>query len=170
MKRIHAALLLALPLILVPSILAQAPIDSDEVPLYTNADIEKLEPLPTGRSVTPARYDTSAHAFVAEFIRREREKITADRDYELERERVENEAARPIGHGEQYPWFLRTPYYDTSPTPAPIRTRPPLPEPASKPHPMFDARPPVREFVPGLGGSYRGDVPSAPAETPTHRL
>jgi hypothetical protein len=153
--RIAVALLLLLP---ATAAQAHEETDGEEVYVYTNADVEKLEPIPTNRPPAHAAHDPEAWAFVTAFIEHEREQIDADRNHALERERVQIEANRVVGYGERYPVYLRAPYY-------PI---PPLPRvdddgesdsdevPATEiPHPMFRHRPPVREFVPGLGDSYR---------------
>jgi len=142
-----------------PGIHAQDEVAEEEVYVYTNADVEKLEPIPTGSSPFHVLDDPDAWAFVADFIKNERAKISSDRNHELERDYVEIEANRPVGYGERYPVYLRVPHY-------PVRLHPPVVDggepdahevPATKiPHPMFRERPPVREFVPGLGDSYRG--------------
>ncbi len=154
-RRITAIFLLAAA----PGLAAAAPADDEDIVLYTNADVEKLEPLPTGRPLVDTTFDAEAWEFVAAFIDRERAKITSDRDHELERDRVEIEADRPVGHGTAYPYYpLRVPHRpayhgqrgggraapDDGPTPTEV------------PHPMFRAHPPVREITPGLGDSYRG--------------
>ena len=123
------------------------------------ADVEKLEPIPTGQSPVYVAFDTEAWAFVSAFIARERAKITSDRDHELERERVEIEADRPVGYGERYPYYRsRVPYDWVRPLPR-VHDDDDSGEdatPATRiPHPMFHERPPVREFTPGLGNSYR---------------
>jgi len=140
-----------------PGVYAQDQTDEEEVYVYTNADIEKLEPIPTGRPPVYTSFDTEAWAFVSEFIARERAKITSDRDHELERERVEIEADRPVGYGERYPFYLRVPYGRARPLPRVDEGDPNGGDtPATRaPHPMFRERPPVREFTPGLGDSYR---------------
>ena len=86
---IAAALLLLAAL---PGVHAQDLTDEEEVVLYTNADVEKLEPLPIGQRLVNTSFDTEAWEFVSAFIAQERSKITSDRDHELERDRVEIEA------------------------------------------------------------------------------
>ncbi len=133
--------------------------NGEEVVLYTNADVEKLEPLPTGRPLVDTTFDPEAWEFVAAFIDRERAKITSDRDHELERDRVQIEAERPVGHGAAYPYYpVRVPYgraYHGQRTGKPRPVADDAPPAAGAPHPMFQARPPVREFTPGLGDAYR---------------
>lgn len=153
---IAAALLLSATM---SGVHAQDSADEERVVLYTNADVDKLEPLPTGHPWVDTSFDTEAWEFVSAFITRERAKITSDRDYELERDRVEIEADRPVGYGGRDLYYpLRVPYgrahhgqqarvADTDEEP-PSATR--------VPHAMFRNRPPVREFTPGLGDSYRG--------------
>ena len=147
---------------------AQNQIDEEEVYVYTNADVEKLVPLPAGQSSVYTPFDAEAWEFVSAFIARERAKIISDRDHELERDRVEIEADRPVGYGERYPYYRpRVPY--------PVRPLPPVRDdsdsgqdalPATRvPHPMFRERPPVREFTPGLGDSYRQPVRQIPKES-----
>jgi hypothetical protein len=139
---------------------AGQPSSEEEVVLYTNADVEELEPLPTGQPLDHAGLDAQAWAFVSGFVARERAKINEDRDHALERELVEIEADRPVGYGERYPHYLRVPYYDPLPwSPRIVNDVDPVsdPQPATRtPHPMFRVRPPVREFTPGLGDAYRG--------------
>ena len=152
---VAAALLI---LSVVPGARAQDPAE-EAVVVYTNADVEKLEPLPTGQPLAGSPFDPQAWAFVSAFIASERSKIDSDRDHELERERLEIEADRPVGYGEPYPYYpLRVPrgraYHGQA------RSRSPAAEdapPATQvPHSMFRFKPPVREFTPGLGDSYRG--------------
>jgi hypothetical protein len=141
-----------------PGVHAHDPADDEDVYVYTNADIEKLEPIPTGRPPVYTTFDTEAWAFVSAFIAREREKITSDRDHELERERVEIEADRPVGYGERYPFYLRVPYDQDRPRPRVHddgNSGVDVTSATRNPHPMFRERPPVREFTPGLGNSYR---------------
>jgi hypothetical protein len=143
-----------------PGLRAQDPTDLEDVVLYTNADVEKLEPLPTGQPLVDTSFDTEAWEFVSAFIASERAKITSDRDHELERDRVEIEADRPVGYGERYPYYaLRVPYGRArhgkrdGGLPAAGNNAAPA---TGVPHPMFRSRPPVREFTRGLGNSYRG--------------
>ena len=141
-----------------PAVADEATAEEDVV-LYTNADVEKLEPLPTGQPLAHARFDSQAWAFVSGFVARERARINEDRDHELERDRVEIEADRPAGYGERYPYYLRVPYYDPlprKPRTAPIARERETPSATQISHPMFRGRPPVREFTPGLGDAYRG--------------
>ena len=143
-----------------PGLRAQDPADRDEVVLYTNADIEKLEPLPTGQPLVDTSLDTEAWEFVSAFIASERAKINSDRDHELERDRVEIEAERPVGYGERYPYYRpRVPYgrahHGQRAGGEPSAGADAAPA-TGTPHPMFRSRPPVREFTPGLGNSYRG--------------
>ena len=144
----------------VPGVQAQDPTDEEEVILYTNADVEKLEPLPTGRPLVDTTFDVEAWEFVSAFIASQRAKITSDRDHELERDRVEIEADRPVGYGERYPYYpLRVPYgraYHGQRASVETAAGEDAPPATSVPHPMFRSRPPVREFTPGLGNSYRG--------------
>ena len=156
--RIAAALLL---LAAVPAIAgATDDTDNEEIVVYTNADIEKLEPLPTGQPLAHTEFDAEAWAFVSNFVDREWARITEDRDHELERDLVTIEADRPVGYGERYPYYLRVPHYDPLPrAPRLVHDADPGPDPTPPtrvPHPMFRDRPPVREFTPGLGNSYRG--------------
>lgn len=159
--RIAVALLLLTAL---PGVQAQDETDGEEVYVYTNADVEKLEPLPAGRPPAHSAYDPEAWAFVSAFIERERDKIYSDRNHALERERVQIEANRPVGYSERYPVYLRPPYDRSRPFwPNVIDDESDEDEDEGSatdiPHPMFLARPPVREFVPGLGDSYRGNGP-----------
>ena len=150
-----AALLL---LAAIPCVGAQDTAVPEDVIVYTNADIEKLEPLPTGQVLVDTSFDAEAWEFVAAFIAHERAKITEDRDHELERDRIEIEADRPVGYGERYPYYpLRVPYDRGRPASHSARSHPADDATAATqvPHPMFRARPPVREFTPGLGNSYR---------------
>ena len=154
---IAAALLLLAAL---PGVYAQNEIDEEEVYVYTNADVEKLEPIPTGRPSAYTSFDTEAWEFVSAFIAHERAKITSDRDHELERDRVEIEADRPVGYGERYPYYPpRVPYgraHHGQRVHVETDTGEEAPPATRVPHPMFRMRPPVREFTPGLGDSYRG--------------
>ena len=146
-----------------PGLRAQDPSDREDVVLYTNADVEKLEPLPTGQPLVDTSLDTEAWEFVSAFIASERAKITSDRDHELERDRVEIEAERPVGYGERYPYYpLRAPYgraHHGQRVGGERSAGDAAPPATSEPHPMFRSRPPVREFTPGLGNSYRGAKP-----------
>ncbi len=153
---ITAALLL---LAAFPGVHAQDQTDEEEAYVYTNADVEKLEPIPIGQPPVYVAFDTEAWAFVSAFIARERAKISSDRDHELERERVEIEADRPVGYGERYPYYRsRVPYDRVRPLPRVHDDHDSGEDatPATRiPHPMFHERLPVREFTPGLGNSYR---------------
>lgn len=139
---------------------AQNPTGEEEVVVYTNADVEKLEPLPTSQNLVGTSFDTQAWEFVSAFITRERAKITEDRDHELERHRVEIEADRPVGYGERYPYYpLRVPYgraHHGQRGRVADRGGEKSPPATGVPHAMFRDQPPVREFTPGLGDSYRG--------------
>lgn len=134
--------------------------------VYTNADLERLEPLPvTGEPCEVAeRCDPGGWDFVIDFIQRERARIEANRRFELEHRRLDVEAERNPGHSVPYPGFLYGPPYHrlhryprlphvTRDAPA---ARPP--SPTRVPHWRFRDNPPVREHVPGLGDSYRGHV------------
>jgi len=151
--RIAAVLLLVL---VFPAVGAQIVSGDENVVVYTNADVEKLEPLPTGRTLVDTSFDTQAWEFVAAFLARERAKITADRDHDLERDRVEIEAERPVVYAERY-YPLRVGYAvlpRVREDARPVENAMPA---TQVPHPIFRARPPVREFTPGLGDSYRGE-------------
>jgi len=141
-----------------PTAAARIVSGDENVVVYTNADVEKLEPLPTGRTLVDTSFDTQAWEFVAAFLARERAKITSDRDHDLERDRVEIEAERPVGYGERYPSYPLRVGHAVLPRvredARPVENAMPA---TQVPHPMFRARPPVREFTPGLGDSYRGE-------------
>ena len=85
-----------------PGLLAQDPTELEEVVLYTNADVERLEPLPTGQILVDTSLDTEAWDFVAAFLVRERAKIKADRAHGLERDRVEIQEHRPISKNKRW--------------------------------------------------------------------
>lgn len=74
------------------------------------------------------------------------------------REYVEIEADRTGRYVERYPICPRVRYYPDRPFFPQIVNDVPDPDerPATSiPHPLFRDRPPVREFVPGLGDSFR---------------
>ncbi len=84
---------------------------ADEIPLYTNADLEKYGP-PTSESGQRVADSSEIQdwQFVTDFIRRQHEQIAAERAHDMERARVNNEA-REIErrYAPSYsPWF---PYY-----------------------------------------------------------
>jgi hypothetical protein len=131
----------------------------DENYVYTNADLEALPPIPSGSPTVPRPQDAAAWRFVTTFLADERAKLDADRDHELERRRVEIERRRSIGYATPYPAFLIAPYgRDFRSRVVHVPHTDDMPA-TNVPHPMFRERPPVREFVPGLGDSYRGLPP-----------
>ena len=163
--------LLAIALVAPVSALASAVEDEDYV--YTNVDIERLAPIPTGVPPTPRAQDVAAWKFVEAFIARERAKLDGDRDHDLERRRVEIEERRPVGYGTTYPLYFVAPYPRNHRLPRGVNDVDPGsedPSPTRIPHPMFRERPPVREFTPGLGDSYRGNrKPPQPRRSRTRR-
>ena len=67
----------------------------EAVRVYTNADIERLAPLPSqGAPLVP--FDKERWEYVIQFLEREHSRLNADRDHELAREilRAEVEAAK----------------------------------------------------------------------------
>jgi len=62
----------------------------DPVRVYTNADLEELEPLPVG-APAEGQSDESGWKFVAEFIDREHRRLDAERAHALNRRLVEIE-------------------------------------------------------------------------------
>ena len=60
---------------------------AETVRVYTNADLERLEPLAVD-SAPVARHDEAEWEFVTEFLEREQAKIDADRAHRLEQRRV----------------------------------------------------------------------------------
>ena len=60
-----------------PGLRAQDPTDLEDVVLYTNSDVEKLEPLPTGQPWVDTSFDTEAWEFVSAFIASERDAVSA---------------------------------------------------------------------------------------------
>jgi len=137
---------------------ARAQTTDEPVRVYTNADLALLGPLPAvAADPNPASRSSEEQSwkFVADFIKQERAKIDADRAYDLERERVDNEAREDRGHGVPYLGYYGYhpgPYHGRRHVHQPDRSRPPK---TGIPHKMFRDRPPVREHVPGLGDSYR---------------
>ncbi len=166
MRRLTPLATALLLLAAMPAIPSEDPAEDEGIVTYTNADVEKLEPLPTGRPLPHSRFDARAWEFVSAFIAHERAKITSDRDHDLERERVEIEADRPVGYGQPYPYDLRVPYGPAYHGQKRVEPEPRDRAPAATriPHPMFKQRPPVREFTPGLGDSYGGQGDPAPAD------
>lgn len=163
-------------LILAPAALAQTAGTDGAVRIYTNVDLALLEPHPAESDAEAALVGSSASdasrandeenwKFVSDFIAREHAKVHADRDYELERQRVDNEAEEERGYGVPYlgyygyygyPGYYRGPD-DHRPGHGRHHVRR---DDGSRsrthvPHPMFRENPPVREHVPGLGNSYR---------------
>jgi len=61
----------------------------EAVYVYTNADVERLEPIPT--QSRPIAESDLGWEFVSDFIERERQRLDAARGHDLARERIENE-------------------------------------------------------------------------------
>lgn len=88
---------LALLAVIAPAAAQSAGDDPDEgeVRVYTNADLEALEPLPATVPAMPsATTPEEDWAFVQSVIDRHHERLDAERDRELERERIEIERLR----------------------------------------------------------------------------
>lgn len=64
----------------------------EAVYVYTNADLERLAPIPSQEH--PIVESELGWEFVSDFIERERKRLDADRNHDLERERLENERLR----------------------------------------------------------------------------
>ena len=99
----------------------------EPVPLYTNDDLERLDPIP--QQTTPAAPPPSAQDwdFVLRMLDRERSRLEAERQESLERERIaaglEAEWLRATGgrgcaYGlcGTYPWVHSWPYLSYTPT------------------------------------------------------
>ena len=117
----------------------------EEIPLYTNADLEKYGP-PTsepGERVVDS-YEDPGWEFVTDFIRRQKQHIAAERNYDLQRARVDNEAREieqryapsyspwfpyylypGLGHGKHKPWHGSPPAHGVLP-------QQPQPQPVSR--------------------------------------
>ena len=100
-----SALLFAL--IIASPAYAQSEPSGEAVRVYTNADLALLSPLPpaseSARSHPASRSSEEENwKFAADFIQRERARLDSDRAYDLERERIANEAREDRGYGVPY--------------------------------------------------------------------
>ena len=66
----------------------------ETVPLYTNADIAKLEPLPTQKAPISGETEGPGWGYVAEWVTRERDRLAREQQQALERRRYEDELER----------------------------------------------------------------------------
>lgn len=150
---------------------------AEPVRVYTNADVEALEPLPvSGEPCEPDQpCDLGGWDFVIDFIERERARIEADRTFELEHRRLDVEAERGRGYAvpylgypynPDYGWRHRYPWLPRVTDPAPGH---PEPSRIHVPHWRFLRQPPVREHVPGLGNTYRSPAAPPGRSAPTGR-
>jgi len=102
MKRIWIAVVASLVAPLV-SVAAE-----DAVRVYTNADIERLAPLPVQQApLVP--FDRERWEFVVQFLEREHERLKADRDHELSRAILDAEIEQAEARRESY-WLPAAPY------------------------------------------------------------
>lgn len=104
----------------------------EPVRVYTNADLEALEPLPVSQAAVGG--EELGWSFVLDFIDAQRAQIRERRAYELERTRIEAEAqvlrehARPWSPARRY-LPLIVPYGPHAPRPAPTEPAAERPSP-----------------------------------------
>ncbi len=68
--------------------------EEEPVRVYTNADVERLEPIPTSDAPV-ARQDPERWRYVIEFLAEQHARIDAERAYELDRRLVDDVVERP---------------------------------------------------------------------------
>ena len=101
---------------------AEAASNEDPVPLYTNADLVKLDPIPVGAK-PDAQNDDSGWEFVADFIAREHARLDAERSHELSRRWVDIEEQENERRGIGFASYFGYPFVYAHPHSVGVRKR-----------------------------------------------